>query len=221
MPAAAMKRQPSSDRPLRDTLFGDAPMGEWPGSCVPATGEPWSSFVKAREAFEGGRQAEAVKIWKKITETPGLESRHYLQTWQFLRTAGTQVPAAKAKQLLGVVIEVPMEEGLNLLAAYPERSARYYNFSGAGVVWERPNDSLDGVIDSLLNNASRILQVIGAWEGARPAAPRAGSLRINLLSAAGLHFGEGAFGALANDPMAKPTVDAAIVLMQRLAALRA
>ncbi len=210
---------PAAAASIRDTLFGDMPMESWP-SDASIGGEPWGSFIKAREAFTSGRTGEALDLWQKIADSPDLESRHTLQAWHFLRAAGVQVPPALAKKLLGVVIEVPMEEGLDLLAAYPERTARYYNYSGAGVVWEHPDGSLDAAIDNLLNGAKQILQVIGPWENPRPPAPRAGNLRINVLSPAGLHFGEGPFGALAADPLAKPTVNAAIELMQRLVSLK-
>lgn len=199
-------------------LFGDAPMSRWP-SQTSATGEPWQTFVIARAAAEAGRTAEAVKHWIAITEMPGLESRHYLQAWHFLRATGVAAPASKAKELLGVVIEVPVEDGLDVLAAYPERNARYYNFTGAAVIWEHPNNSLDAAIDQLLANAARILKIIGPWDKPRPPAPRAGNLRINLLSSAGLHFGEGPFNVIASDPLARPTVTAATELMQSLVAL--
>jgi hypothetical protein len=215
MPGSAA---PQSEYTIRDTLFGDAPMNKWPADSA-VKGEPWESLIRARSAAQAGRTTEAVALWTKIANTPGLESRHTLQAWNFLRTAGVSAPSTRAKELLGVVIEVPMEQGLDLLAAYPERTARYYNYSGAGVVWERPNDSLDAPIENLLKSASRILQAIGPWDKVRPPAPRAGNLRINILSPAGLHFGEGPFGALATDPLAKPTVDAAIALMQQLVAL--
>ncbi|MBC7771558.1 MAG: hypothetical protein H7210_03585 [Pyrinomonadaceae bacterium] len=203
----------------RDTLFGDSPMESWPSASVrqPA-GEPWDSFILARNAVSAGREAEAIKCWKKICAMPDLESRHYLQAWHFLRAAGTPAPADKAKVLLGVVIEVPLNGGLDLLAAYPGGSARFYSHAGGGVVWDHPNASLDPAIDTLLTEASRILKVIGPWEKPRPPAPPAGAIRVNVLSAAGLHFGEGPFAALARDALAGPAIDAATDLMQQLMA---
>jgi hypothetical protein len=216
--ATATKRKPApTPRDLRDTLFGDAPMEAWPPKDI--DGQPWDLFVRARNAAAAGRTADAIKAWQRIVGMPDLESRHYIQAWQFLREAGVQPSPTQAKELLGVVIEVPREGGLDLLAAYPDRHARYYNYSGAGVVWEHPSDSLDGPIDAVLTAATQILRVIGPWDKPRPAAPRTGNLRINLLSAAGLHFGEGPFGALASDPLAKPTMDSAVALMQALVAL--
>ena len=44
-------------------------------------------------------------------------------------------------------------------------------------------------------------------------------LRINMLTPGGLHFGEGPFEALDQDPIARPVVQAATQLMMVLTAL--
>ncbi len=205
---------------IRDTLFGDLPLDQWPPAGAPGgISEPWASFVAAREALGSNRQNDARDHWKRIVATPGLQSRHYLQAWHFLRQHGVGPDAAQAKTLLGVVLEVTMERGLDLLAAYPEHTARYYNFSGAGVVWERPNDSMDAAIDHLLSAGQAVLNAIGPWHEPRPAPPPAGQVRMNLLSPAGLHFGQAPFKVLMNDPLAKPVIDAGVALMQQLVAL--
>jgi hypothetical protein len=202
---------------IRDTLFGDRPLDAWPSSDQGASeSEPWSSFVKARDSVAAGRPSDAVAIWRSISEMRDLESRHYAQAWHFLRAQGVEPPPEIAKRLLGVVLEVPMHGGLDLLAAYSEHTARYYNYSGAGIVWEHPNDSLDGLIDALLESGRRILPAISPWKENRPTAPPAGRVRINLLAPSGLHFGEGSFQALAADPIAKLIMDVATVLMFKL-----
>ena len=206
-------------REIRDTLFGDLPLEAWPPGNGPG-GEPWQSFVAAREAVAAGRMDDAIAAWQQVSTMPRLESRHYAQAWHFLRAQGVQPPADRAKQLLGVVLEVPMENGLDLLAAYPDYSARYYNYTGAGEIWDRPDPSLDPLIDDVLRAGQQILNAIGPWEEARPAAPPAGQLRINLLSPAGLHFGQGPFNDLAADPLAKPAVEAGTALMTRLTSRR-
>lgn len=212
-----MTRQPE----IRDTLFGDAPMEAWPPSGGrAASSEPWRSFVEAREAVAAGKTDRAVALWRGIADTKGLETRHYAQAWHFLRAHGVQPPQAIAKRLLAVVLEVAMDEGLDLLAAYPERTARYCNFSGAGVIWERPSDALDAPIDALLTAGQKVLNEIGPWEQPRPAAPPAGQVRLNIVSPAGLHFGQAPFNAFMNDARAKPVMEAGIALMQAMIALQ-
>jgi hypothetical protein len=192
-------------------------MNSWPSAPIhPPVAEPWNLFISAREAVAANRPADAIDCWKQICLMPDLESLHRLQAWHFLRATGVQPTQQQAKDLLGVVIEVPLEGGLDLLAAYPDRSARFYSHAGGGIVWEHPDTSLDAAIDTLLSEATRILQIIGPWDRPRRPAPPPGSIRINVLSAAGLHFGEGPFNVLASDPLAAPTVTAATHLMQQL-----
>lgn len=203
---------------MRETLFGDMPMDLWPQGYNPAvaTVEPWASFIKAREAIAGKRVEEAITHWLKIADTPGLEPRHHLQAWHFLREYGKQPPADRAKQLLGVVLEVPVENGLDLLAAYADRHARYCNYTGAGVVWEHPNNSLDQAIDALLTSGQQILNAIGPWNKPRPGPPPAGQVRISLLAPSGLHFGQASFETLSADPLARPAIGAALTLLKAL-----
>jgi hypothetical protein len=121
--------------------------------------------------------------------------------------------------LFGVVVEVGMKEGLDLLAAYSDCTARYYNYSGSGVAWERPTVSLDPHVKRVLDAGRAILPNIGVWEGPRRPPPDFGMIRLNLLTPAGIAFGEGPFEVLAKDPMAKPLIDAATALMQQLTEL--
>ncbi len=199
---------------MRDMLFGDVPMEEWPEG-DPAH-EPLASFVRARRAAEEGDRAAAVEIWRRIAATPELEARHYLQAWHFLRDSGVQPDETVAKRLHGVVIEVPVGSGLDLLAAYSDRTARYFNHADAAVVWDRPDDRLDSTIDALLEAGERVVARIGPWEGERPDPPGAGRIRLNLLTPSGLHLGEAPFDALAADPLGGPVVSAGLVLMQAL-----
>lgn len=84
-----------------------------------------------------------------------------------------------------------MAEGLDLLAAYQGHHARYYNFSGRGVVWERPDDRLDAVIDEVLAAGASIVEHIGPCEGERPEPPAGGDARLSMLTPGGLYFGQG------------------------------
>jgi hypothetical protein len=203
---------------IRDTLFGDMPLEAWPASAQGDLGEPWVLFVRAREALAAGRTEESIALWRRITMLPHLESRHYLQAWHFLRTHGADPADDVAKTLLGVVVEVHLKEGLDLLAAYADHHARYFNFSGAGVIWEHANDSLDRYIDALLAAGAQVLRAIGPWTGPRRPPPPVGQTRLNFLSPGGLHFGQASMAVLGADHLAGPTINAATGLMQQLVA---
>jgi len=111
-----------------------------------------------------------------------------------------------------------MPEGLDLLTAYPDHSARYYNYSGAGVVWEHPDTSLDAQIDQLLAAAKQVVEMIGPWKQARPAPPPKGQARMSFLTPSGLHFGQGAMDVLSQDPLGGRVIQLATVLMRGLIA---
>lgn len=207
------------EKPLtpRDLLFGDLPMEQWPKETT-ATAEPWRSFVEARTRLKSGDKAEAIRILRGIQAVVGLESRHYLQAWQFLRELGVQPSAEQAKHLYGVLVEVGLEQGFDIVVAYADHTARYLNYTGSGVIWERPDTSLDQPIGALLTAGRTVVQQIGPWEQARPPAPGNGSVRLNMLTPSGLHFGQGGFEVLAKDPMGGPLIGAATRLMQELIA---
>jgi len=212
------KSPPPQRAGARDTLFGDIPLARLLAMIRPEAlaVEPWKTFHRARVLSEEGDATAAIQNLHRVLETPRLESRLILQTWHALRALGEKPQGDAEKQLLGVVVEVGLPRGLDLVAAYADHSARYFNFSGAGVVWERPNAVLDAPVDEVLEAGATVVRQIGLWEKNRPSAPGTGEARINLLTASGLHFGEGPYDVLEKDRMAGPVLNAALNLMQRL-----
>jgi len=203
--------------PIREALFGDMPVDKW-GSDSSTQNFPWSAFASARQSIAASDATRAVEQWKTILNTPNLESRHYVQAWHFLRQHAQQPSPDIAKKVFGVVVEVGMPKGLDLLAAYPDHSARYYSFSGGGVVWEHPDESLNPLIDALLAASERVVEQIGPWDGERPPVPPTGQIRISFLTPSGLHFGQAPMQALASDPLGGRVVQLATELMQALIA---
>jgi hypothetical protein len=162
----------------------------------------------------GRRKDTTAGALLEIVQMPGLESRHYLQAHHFIRQLGYRLQGHK--QLLGVVVKVAMPEGLDLLAVYEDYTARYYNYSGTGGVWERPNTFLDAEIGQVLQDGQAIMERIGPWAGPRPGAPKEGNARINLLTSDGLHFGEGPMHLLMNDPLGGTLLRASLRLIEKL-----
>ena len=207
----------ASNDEIRKTLFGDLPLNAWPPRWKTALShEPWRSFLSAREAADAGRRADAISLWQEILAMPNLESLHYAQVWHFLRSYGVQPDSSIAKGLLGVVLEVPMEGGLDVLAAYADHHAAYFNFNGAATLWLRPDRSLDPFIGSVLHEGAQIIRKIGVWNEPRRPAPSFGDIRINLISPAGLHFGEGPMKLATENPMTKPIWVASAALLQEM-----
>jgi hypothetical protein len=199
--------------PLRETLFGDVPLAAWAGTSAT---EPWRSFARVSALTPQDRDA-AIRGLEEILAYRGLESRHYLEAWAGLTSFGVRPPEGDAKHLYGVVVDMPVRGGLDTLAAYEDLSARCLNFSGAAVIWEHPDSSLDDPIRALMSAGGELLAQIGRWEGPRPPLPQ-GQARISLLTPSGLHFGQADPSLLSRDAMAAPVLRAATTLMQALIA---
>jgi hypothetical protein len=210
------KKEQVNKNPIRDTLFGDMPLDQWPREGSASDTFPWSEFILARSHLAAGSLEAAINCWRQIVEHTGLESRHYLQAWNFLRKHGHRPSSDTAKIVLGVVMEVMMPEGLDMLAVYSDHSARYYNYSGSAVIWEHQDTSLDSVIDQLLATSSQVVTQIGLWEQERPELPPQGHVRLSFLTPCGLHFGEGAFAALSRDPLGGRVLNIGTSLMKVL-----
>jgi hypothetical protein len=210
------KKERVTTYPIRDTLFGDMSLDQWPCEGSASDAFPWSDFALARSHLTAGRLEAAISCWRQILEHPGLESRHYLQAWSFLRKHGHQPSVNTAKIVLGVVIEIMMPVGLDLLAAYSDHSARYYNYSGSAVIWEHQDNSLDSVIDQLLVASSQAVTQIGLWGQERPGPPPQGNVRLSFLTPCGLHFGERTFAALLGDPLGEQVLSIGTRLMKGL-----
>lgn len=210
-----LKGKTASDRvhPLRETLFGDVPLAAWAGT---SASEPWRSFAQVSALTPEDRDA-AIRGLEGILALQGLESRHYLEAWTGLTSLGVPPSVGEAKHLYGVVLDMPARGGLDTLAAYEDLSARYLNFSGAAIIWEHPDSSLDDPIRALMSAGGELLAKIGPWDGPRPPLPK-DQARISLLTPSGLHFGQADPRLLSRDAMAAPVLRAGTVLMQALIA---
>jgi hypothetical protein len=144
------------------------------------------------------------------------EGRVRLLAYARLRALEQPVPS---RVLLGVVVEVPLEQGLDVLAAYSDGGVRYINQTGRIAIFE-PLPEFRAPIDRLFGHAERVVSVIGPWDDARRAPPPAGHVRLTFLVSDGLYFGEGPFDVLARDALAGPVIASATELLQ-LAVARA
>lgn len=148
---------------LRAVLYGDAPLDQWPDEDdLRDTSDIWARFVAARQAARCSDLQSATTIWRNIAATPGLESRQYLQAWTFLRRVGEQPDPDEAKHVLGVAIEMPMQQSHDLLAAYEDGSRRYVNYTGAVLVMDdRTIQRVRSAIDAWLDIGRSLVHAIG------------------------------------------------------------
>jgi hypothetical protein len=168
-----------------------------------AGGEPWSSLLADRP------DAAALR---KIADDASNEGRVRALAYNRLRAAGEQV---SEKVLLGAVVEVPLEQGLDVLAAFSEGGVRYLNQTGKVLIFEGAANPVESLAKELLAVSQPLVDQIGPWDKQRRPPPRAGNARITFLVSDGLYFGEGPFAALQRDRMAGPVLSKATQLLQR------
>jgi hypothetical protein len=151
------------------------------------SGYPWvlmaAAYVKLKmeEAAEAGRLLRAVTLISN-------EARLRLWAWHNLRQLGKYPSPDLARQVLGVVIEVPYEERLDVLAAYADGTARYINHQGGMIVWDR----LDETITPLVLSVIRETQPVGPPQEDRLDDPvAADQVRLSVLTPGGIHVWEG------------------------------
>jgi hypothetical protein len=149
---------------------------------------------------------------RRIADDEKNEGRVRALAYNRLRGSGEKVPA---KKLLGVIVEVPLQNGLDVLAAFSEGGARYLNQSGKVAIFEGQGNPVEGRAKELVSASQPVVNMIGPWDKQRLPPPKAGNVRMTFLVSDGLYFGEGTFRALQQDSMAGPVLAKATNLLQR------
>ena len=174
---------------------------------------PWALFAQARQAAD---KTEAQEHLQRILQSPDLEARVYAQAWQCLRQLGVSPDSTTAAEVYGIVVEVGLNAGLDSVAAYSDHSARYFNHSGAAVIWETETAEMNQRIDACLEVAEFVRSRTEPGDGPHPAPPGEGMMLVNVLTPAGIHFGAGPMDTMQTDPMGAAVTQSALDLMQAL-----
>jgi hypothetical protein len=144
------------------------------------------------------------------------EGRTRALAYNRLRQAGETPPP---KKILGVIVEVPLQQGLDVLAAFSEGGVRYLNQSGKVAVFEGEDNPVGHMAKDLISISQPIVDKIGPWDKQRLPPPKSGSVRISFLVSDGLYFGEGPYSILQRDEMAGPVLAKAAMLLQKVVEL--
>jgi hypothetical protein len=164
-------------------------------------------FADDADAFEvlsNGDPAE-------VADDQRAESRLRVVAYRLLARRGR--PPSDAPPLLGTIMEIALDEGLDTLAAFADGSVRYLNHTGSGSIVEAPG-LFASQVEAVLLASKRVVAAIGPWEGDRLPPPPTGHARLTFLVGGQLYFGEGPFEALARDRLAGPVLAAATTLLQ-------
>jgi len=153
-------------------------------------------------------EAPDANVVQAIAQDAAEESRVRLLAAHWLRTNG-HVPATP--QLLGVVVEVPLEEGMDTLAAYADGRVRYINHTNRVAVFEGAPAEMAGQAQVLV--ATAIAAAAKAGEATTSAMPRMGQVRFTFLCQDGNRAAVGYFTAIARDELAAPVLQQAQKLL--------
>jgi hypothetical protein len=138
------------------------------------------------------------------------ESRVRAVAYLRLRGAKAKVPKG---QLLGVIVEVPVDGGLDVLAVFADGRMRYLNHSKKIAVFEDTPAAMAATQQKLLAAAAAAIQRIGPWDKPRRPPPKPGNVRLSFLVSDGLYFGEGPLGAISKDQIGGPVLNTATQLL--------
>jgi hypothetical protein len=139
----------SDDDPIRQGLFACQSMKELLQR-IKLDGRPSSlqTIADAVKLASEGQKEEAISRLRSVLSLPVLETRVQLWAWSALRELGVQPDPKSGGEILGVVVEVPVNEAYDTLAGYQDGSARYLNFSG-----KAPDETIKGLCLTLLGSS--------------------------------------------------------------------
>ncbi len=158
---------------------------------------PWVLMAAAHVKLKMEETAEAGRLLRAVTLISN-EARLRLWAWHNLRQLGKYPSPDLARQALGVIIEVPFQERMDVLAAYADGTARYINHQGGMIVWDRTDET----ITPLVMNVIREALPVGAPQEDRlddPIPPE--EVRLSVLTPGGIHVWQGV--AAENLPLTK------------------
>ncbi len=158
--------------------------------------------------------ASATTDLQKIIDDTALDSRTRLLAYNRQLSSGHK---PTKKELLGVIVEVGLDLGLDVLASFRDGTARYINQTGKVLIWETTTDTKANELTAkLFARSEEVISKIGPWDKPRLRHPSKDKTRISFLVSDGLYFGEAPTDVLFNDELAAPALAAATSLMQCL-----
>jgi hypothetical protein len=158
-------------------------------------------------------EKSTIADYQKIIDDPNSDSRLKVLAYNRQRVNGHK---SEKKELLGVIIEVGLDDGLDVLASFSDGTARYINQTGKMIIWETSDETSDKLTHDLFTKSQEIIKQIGPWDKPRKTHPIKSTARISFLVSDGFYFGEGPMDILFSDPLASPALTSGTELMQYL-----
>lgn len=200
----------SEDDPIRQMLFASQSLKEQVRQMhLDGTPGPLQSIADASKLVDEGKKTEAISSLRTILKIPGEETRVMLWVWSALRELGETPDPKDAHEVLGVIIEFPSGENVDIpaydtLAAYSDGSSRYLNYSGKAIFWDAKDAIIKSLCQAFIDSTAPVSNL------AKPrntlALPKGGA-QVTLLTRSGNYV-------VANPP--QPVINAGAALMIEL-----
>jgi hypothetical protein len=170
----------------KNLLFADQTLEE----LITRHNVPTDPFVKAYQHVKEGKTNDAKKSLRQVLSDPKAEVREKLWAWRALRQLGEKPPPNVANEIQGVVMEVPVDDWIDTLAAYSDGRARYLNPKGGLIVWEAMEENrLSTLARSFINAVKPLVERAPISDKHQPA--KGGVIRVSILTYAGIRILEG------------------------------
>jgi hypothetical protein len=150
---------------------------------------------------------------ESIANDQGMESRVRMLAFNRLRAMNVEVPS---RQLLGVILEVPLGRGLDTLAVFADGRMRYINQDEKFGVFEDAPPAIAQKAQMVLRASQAVVDRIGPATEPRRAPPTGDLTRMTFLVSDGLYFGEAATDDMYADTLGGPVMGNAAELLNLL-----
>ena len=100
-------------------------------------------------------------------------------------------PVKNKREMMGLILEVGLEEGLETLAIYRDYRIRYINCSEKMLLWETRDPEIDSKIVAIFDLAAAVMPEINMINEPRTASPTREKYRLSILADDGPHYYQG------------------------------
>jgi len=167
-----------------------------------APGEPWRTLLQ---------EPPDPRALRVMIADEANESRLRALACHRLQATGAQVAE---KRLFGVIIEVPLSQGLDVLAAFADGQVRHIDHTGKMSYFEPGPDEVNARARRIVASAQPLVEQLGRHTRTRQPPPGGDRIRMSFLASDGLYVGEGRYDAMQKDAHAGPVLAAALSLLR-------
>lgn len=177
---------------------------------------PHNLYSQAYKEYKAGKPQQAKKSLKQLLLDPEAEVRARLWAWRALRQLGEKPPADIANEVQGVVLEVPVDNSVDALAAYSDGRVRYVNGKGGGaIIWETPDHPrIDPLVKQVMKDAQPVVAKTPAFDAHKP--EKNDVIRVSILTYGGIHIVEAREGDISEGHIMGPVYEAGTRLFMAL-----